>query len=378
MKPFLTAVLLLLASPLQATLPTAPPPTLKATAYILMDANTTTVLTEHNADAPYEPASLTKIMTVYLVFQALRDGFVTEQDLIPISTKARRAPGSRMFLEVGSQVPLIDVLRGVIVQSGNDASIALAEHLAGSEEAFVDMMNAQAEQLGLKQTHFTDASGLGGSDHYMSARDVALLSAAMVREFPELYALFREREYTWNNITQPNRNRLLWMDDSVDGIKTGFTEAAQYCLAASAQRADLDNMRLVSVVLGTKSTGARLRETRALLNWGFRFYRTQTVHAANTPLTEVPVWFSDDQTTAIGVARDLTLTLPVNQHRKLKTTYHLDEELRAPLTQGQEVGWIALRHDGRILAKAPALALDNVPEAGFFSRLVDHFYLWLN
>lgn len=377
MRRLLPTALLLAAAPAAAALaPT--PPQLQAAAYILMDARTGAVLAESHADEPFEPASLTKIMSTYLVFQALRDGLIQEQEPVAVSLKARQAPGSRMFLEAHSKVPVIDVLRGIIVQSGNDASIALAEHLAGSEEAFAEMMNAEAKRLQLEHSHFIDSSGLGGPDHYMSARDVATLSAAMINEFPEHYAMFRERDYAWNGITQPNRNRLLWLDETVDGIKTGFTEAAQYCLAASAQRPELDGMRLVSVVLGAASSRARIAESRTLLNWGFRYYRTRPVHPAQTPLTSAPVWFSGDQRALVGIADELAMTLPNGVHERLETTFHLDAELRAPLAKGQEVGWLAVRHEGRILHKLPTVVLHDVPEGSFFSRLADHARLWLN
>lgn len=360
---------LLLAGPAWAELPTPPAPSLDAPSYILMDTQTGEVLAEANADQPVEPASLTKIMTTYLAFRALGDGLIGEQDLVTISRKARRAIGSRMFVEVNSQVPVIDLLRGIIVQSGNDASIALAEHIAGNEESFADMMNAEAERLGMNKSRFIDSSGLGGPDHYMSARDTAILSAAMINEFPELYAMFREQEYTWNGIKQPNRNRLLKLDPTVDGIKTGFTEAAQYCLAASAVRPDLDNMRLVSVVLGAKNGRARVRDSRALLNWGFRFFRTRKIHAGMNPLTEIPVWFAETERVPVGLAEDLVMTLPVAAYEGLETTYHLEPEVEAPLAKGQLVGRITVRHKNRILAQMPAVVLTDVPQVDFFTRL---------
>ena len=360
---------LLLTGPAWAELPTPPAPSLDAPSYILMDTQTGEVLAEANADQPVEPASLTKIMTTYLAFRALGDGLIGEQDLVTISRKARRAIGSRMFVEVNSQVPVIDLLRGIIVQSGNDASIALAEHIAGNEESFADMMNAEAERLGMNKSRFIDSSGLGGPDHYMSARDTAILSAAMINEFPELYAMFREQEYTWNGIKQPNRNRLLKLDPTVDGIKTGFTEAAQYCLAASAVRPDLDDMRLVSVVLGAKSGRARVRDSRALLNWGFRFFRTRKIHTGMNPLTEIPVWFAETEQVPVGLAEDLVMTLPVAAYEGLETTYHLEPEVEAPLTKGQPVGRITVRHKNRILAQMPAVVLTDVPQVDFFTRL---------
>ncbi len=363
---------LLLASPAWAELPTPPPPELSAPSYILMDTQTGEVLAEANADEAVEPASLTKIMTTYLAFRSLGDGLIAEQDLVTISRKARKAIGSRMFVEVNSQVPVIDLLRGIIVQSGNDASIALAEHIAGSEEAFAGMMNAEAERLGMSKSHFIDSSGLGGPDHYMSARDIAILSTAMINEFPDHYAMFREQEYTWNGITQPNRNRLLKLDPTADGIKTGFTDAAQYCLAASAMRPELDNMRLVSVVLGAKNGRARIRDSRALLNWGFRFFRTQKIHAGMTPLAEIPVWFAEVEQVPVGLAEDLVMTLPVAAYKELETTYHLEPEVEAPLAKGQAVGRITVRHGNRILAQAPAVVLADVPQVGFFTRLWHH------
>ena len=364
----LIALALFMAMPAWAV-PTPPPPTLAAPAYILMDATTGIVLAEAEADQPVEPASLTKIMTTYLAFRALEDGLVGAQDRVTISRKARQATGSRMFVEVNSQVPVIDLLRGIIVQSGNDASIALAEHIAGSEEAFVSMMNAEAQRLGMEHSHFTDVSGLGGPDHTMSARDIAVISAATINEFPDLYAMYREQEYSWNDISQPNRNRLLKLDPTVDGIKTGYTKAAQYCLAASAMRPELDNMRLVSVVLGAENDAGRIRDSRALLNWGFRFYRTRQIHAGLEPLQDVPVWYAETEQIPVGIAEDLTLTLPATVYKDLMTVYHLEPELEAPLVQGQVVGRITVRHDNRILAQRPAVVLADVPEVGFFSKL---------
>ena len=364
----LVFLLLLLGGPVLAA-PPSPPPELSSPSYILMDVQTGEVLTEANADEAAEPASLTKIMTVYLAFRALKSGLIGEKDLVTISRKARKAPGSRMFVEANSQVPVMDLLRGVIVQSGNDASIALAEHIAGNEESFVNMMNAETGRLGMSKSHFTDSSGLGGPDHYMSARDTAILSSAMINEYPDLYTMFREQEYTWNGITQPNRNRLLKMDPTADGIKTGFTEAARYCLAASAMRPELDNMRLVSVVLGAKNGQTRVRETRALLNWGFRFFRTRKIHASMAPLANIPVWFAEMEQVPVGLAEDMVMTLPTAAYSKLETSYHLEPELEAPLAKGQPVGRITLRHENRILAQAPAIVLVDVPQVGFFSRL---------
>ena len=358
-----------------ANLPIPQPPSLSSQAYILLDAQTGTVLAQSGADERYEPASLTKIMTTYLVFQALRDGVIGEQDLVPISLRARQAVGSRMFVEVNSEVPLMELLRGVIVQSGNDASIALAEHIAGTEEAFSSMMNQEANRLGLTQSHFTDSSGLGGKDHYMSARDIAELSRVLIREYPEYYRMFKELDYTWNNIKQPNRNRLLWLDDAVDGIKTGYTSTAKYCLAASAYREDLGGMRLISVVLGAEDRPTRVRDTRALLKWGFRFFRTEVTHAGMDPRTKAQVWYSDERVVPIGIAQDHVMTFPLNIREELKDTWVLHTELHAPVQQGQEVGILEISHQGNILATIPAIALQDIEEGSFFTLLKDYFAL---
>ena len=360
---------LLLTGPALAELPIPPAPSVNSPSYILLDATTGDILSGVNVDKPVEPASLTKIMTTYLAFQALGEGLIKEQDLVTISRKARMAVGSRMFVELDSQVPVIDLLRGIIVQSGNDASIALAEHIAGSETAFARMMNLEAERLGMSHSSFVDSSGLGGPDHYMSARDIAILSAAMINEFPGYYAMFREMDYSWNDISQPNRNRLLKLDPTVDGIKTGYTEAAKYCLAASAMRPDLDNMRLVSVVLGAKNEQARVADTRSLLNWGFRFFRTRKVHAGMDALTQIPVWFAETEQVPVGLLEDLVMTLPVAAYDQLETTYHLEEHVEAPLRKGQPVGRITVRYENRILAQIPAVVLNDVPQVGFFTRL---------
>ena len=245
----------------------------------------------------------------------------------------------------------------------------MAEHIAGSEEGFADMMNHEAQRLGLANSRFVDASGLGGPEHYMSARDIAILSAAMIREFPESYAMFKEQTYSWNGIAQPNRNRLLKIDPTVDGLKTGYTDAAQYCLAASAIRPELDNMRLVSVVLGAESTAARVRDSRTLLNWGFRFFRTRELHAGMTPLAEAPVRFAETEWAPVGIAKDIVMTLPTSRVDELHTTWHLEPELEAPLAKGQTVGRVTVRHNNRILVQAQAIVLADIPQVGFFARL---------
>ncbi len=372
---FSLLLLLLLHGAAIANLPIPNAPPLQSKAYILMDAQTGAVLAQSRPDERYEPASLTKIMTIYLALQALREGLIREDELVTISRRARRAIGSRMFVEVNSKVPVIELLRGVIVQSGNDSSIALAEHIAGTEEAFVAMMNQTAQAMGLEQTYFTDTTGLGGKQHYMSARDIAELSRVLIRDYPNYYRMFKEREYTWNKITQPNRNRLLWLDDTVDGIKTGYTQNAQYCLAASAYRADLGDMRLISVVLGARSPSLRVRDTRALLKWGFRFFRTEVTHTAMEPRTKVLVWYSDERSVPVGIAQDHLMTFPLNARDRLKDTWHLHKDLEAPIRKGQKIGKLEISLDGEVLATLPAIALQDIPKGSLFTRLKDFLVL---
>ncbi len=348
------------------------PPRLAAKAWLLTDYHSGRVLAEHNADERVEPASLTKMMTAYVVLSEIEKGTIGENDAVLVSEKAWRMQGSKMFIEVGKRVPVHELLKGLVIQSGNDASVALAEHVAGSEDAFVDLMSLYAKRLGLTHTHFANATGWPDPDHYTTARDLALLAAALIRDFPEHYELYREKEYTWNNIRQFNRNRLLWMDDRVDGVKTGHTESAGYCLVASAAQGD---MRLISVVLGTASDNARASASRKLLNYGFRFYETFLLHKADEPLTEMRIWKGEQEMLPLGLAEDLYITIPRGQRKKVKASMTVEQQLVAPARKGQPYGEVTIRLGDEVLAEKPLVALQDVPEGSLWRKLVDSVLL---
>ncbi|MGZ8191099.1 MAG: D-alanyl-D-alanine carboxypeptidase family protein, partial [Methylococcaceae bacterium] len=311
------------------------PPAIAASAYILQDFHTGKVLAENNADARLAPASLTKIMTVYVVFRELSSGHLHLDDLATISKKAWGTSGSRMFIEVNDRVKIEDLLKGVIIQSGNDASVALAEHVAGSETTFADMMNQHAARLGMANTHFLNSDGLPIQDHYTSARDLAILTTALIKEFPDYYKWFSQKEFTYNKITQQNRNLLLGRDDSVDGVKTGFTDDAGYCLVTSALRED---MRLISVVMGAKSANARANENQTLLNYGFRFFESHRLYEGKKPLSEAKVWKGESQTLPVGLAEDLHVTIPRRLYKDLKAVITVDKNITAPIKEGTKLG----------------------------------------
>ena len=379
-QPFVTwfrgsllLLLLLLSTALQAEpQPIPSPPTVAASAYVLEDFHSGRVIAEQNADERVEPASLTKMMTAYVVSLELRNGRLQMDTPVRISEKAWRSEGSRMFVEVNTQVKVEDLLRGVIVQSGNDACIALAEHIAGTEAAFAEMMNNEAKRLGMTGTHFMNSTGLPDPEHYTTARDLATLSRALIRDFPEHYEWYSERDFTYNNITQHNRNTLLWWDKTVDGIKTGHTSTAGYCLAASAER---EGMRLVSVVLGTESEKARARESQALLNYGFRFFETHRLYEAGKALAEHRVWMGDRSTLPVGLLEDLYVTIPRGQYDKLQASLTIDNYVEAPLAKGDKLGQVSVSHDGAVVANAPLVALEDLPEGGLFSRMLDWIML---
>ncbi len=341
-------------------------PDLDASAYILLDAESGTVLVEHNADERLPPASLTKLMTSYIAVHELELGNVSENTLVPISEKAWRKGGSKMFVRVGTEVPLIDLLRGIIVQSGNDASVAVAEYFAGSEDAYAGWMNQFAERFGMSNSHFMNATGWPADNHYTTARDLATLSLRIIKDHPHYYSLYAEKYYEYNDIRQPNRNKLLWRDPSVDGLKTGHTEAAGYCLAASAVR---DNTRLVAVVMGTRSEEARARETQKLLAYGFRYYETRKVYDGGEVLQTNPVWLGAADSVEVGVDDQLYLTLPRGMKGELEVSMTTDEFIEAPVSRGQVVGTLTLSMDGEVQAERPLIALNDVEEAGFFGRL---------
>ena len=378
LRPLLALGAALLLGAAHAAVPVATP-SLSASAYLLMDARTGAVLAERNADDPYEPASLTKIMTTYLAFRMIDEGLIRRDETVLISKRARAAEGSRMFVEAGDRVPVVDLLRGIIVQSGNDASVALAEHIGGSEEGFVQMMNTEAQRLGMRHSHFTDSSGIGGPEHYMSARDIARVSQAMILEYPDDYRMFLERAFKWNNIEQRNRNRLLWRDAAVDGIKTGYTEAARYCLAASALRPDLDDMRLIAVVLGAESDEKRNGETHTLLRWGFRFFRTEPVLDAGAAITEARAWFAEEERrrVPVGVDETLWLSLPLGAHKKLTTEFEPAGPIEAPIARGQTLGTLRVRDAEEILGERDAVALSDVPLGGWLTRIHHQLLQWM-
>jgi D-alanyl-D-alanine carboxypeptidase (penicillin-binding protein 5/6) len=362
------------AASAQGVVPAAvPPPPIAAKAYVLVDALSGQTLIAQSADEPREPASLTKLMTAYVVFKALNDKEVTGSQMVNVSQKAWRAEGSRMFIEPKKAVSVDELLRGEIVQSGNDAAIALAEAVAGSEEAFVERMNREATRLGMKNTRFANATGLPSPQHVSTANDLARVAAAIVRDYPQYYPLYSLKEYRYNNITQPNRNRLLWTDPFVDGMKTGFTDAAGYCLVASARRGP---RRLISVVLGAGSDAARAIESQKLLNYGFQFYDTIQLYQTGQPVSTLKVWKGATDSVPAGFVADQYVTLPKGQAGKLRLTMEAIEPLIAPVSQGQRVGLVKVTLEDKAVGEYPLMALANVGPAGFFGRLWGTVRLW--
>lgn len=353
--------------------PVPPPPQLEATAWVLVDQASGQVLAGHRANEPIEPASITKLMTAYAVFHAMRDGKLKLDTAVPVSERAWRSEGSRTFLDLGSQVPVEVLIQGMIVQSGNDATIALAEAVAGTEDTFAALMNQYAERLGMAQSHFQNATGLPGDNHKMSAADMATLARAIIREFPEYYRWYSQREFTWNDIRQPNRNGLLERDPSVDGVKTGMTEAAGYCLVSSAKR---DGMRLVAVVAGTDSMKAREDASLALLNYGFSFYETSVLRKAGEALADQRVYRARGGRAAVGLARDLVVTLPRGQAARAEFDLELAPRVFAPLSKSDRVGVLRARIDGKVVAEAPIQPLADVPRGNIFRRIWDTILSW--
>jgi D-alanyl-D-alanine carboxypeptidase (penicillin-binding protein 5/6) len=356
---------------------TAPPipnaPDVDARAYILVDYTSGQALAQRNADARMEPASLTKLMTCYVVFHALKAGTLKLDDQVTISEHAWKAEGSRTFVQVGSKVPAEVLIKGMIVQSGNDATIALAERVGGTESAFVQLMNDYARRLGMANTHFDDASGLPSSTHYTTAHDMSLLASALVRDFPQYYPWFSIREFVWDNIKQQNRNGLLERDPSVDGMKTGHTDSAGYCLVTSARRQD---MRLVAVVLASNSIKGREDASAALVNYGFTFYETVNVKQRGTAMLKPRVYKSADEFYAVGPAADINIVVPRGQAGSITTTATTQPRLIAPLSTGTQVGVLQVAVNGKPITSAPLFPLANVPEGGLWSRLSDTVLLW--
>lgn len=350
-----------------------PPPPIAAKAWLLYDFNAAQVITSQTPDERVEPASLTKLMTAYLVFDALKKGAIKLDQTVAVSERAWKAGGSRMFIEPRKPVTVDELLRGMIVQSGNDATIALAELIGGSEENFAMLMNKEGQRLGLKGTSFANSSGWPDPKHYSTARDLVMLAVAVIRDFPEQYGLYANKEYRYNNITQQNRNRLLWIDQTVDGVKTGHTEAAGYCLIASAKRGP---RRLVSVVLGTSSDSLRAQESLKLLNYGFQFYDSVRLYEKGQSISALKVWKGAAQEIKAGVVDELTVIVPKGDATKLKAELVSQQPLVAPVQAGQKVGVVRVSLDGKPLGEYPAVALEAIPVAGFFGRTWDTIQLW--
>ncbi len=360
--------------PATAALPVPAAPQLGARSYILQDFSSGRILVEKNADMRVDPASITKLMTSYVVFSELAQGKLKLDDMATVSEKAWRTEGSRMFIEVGKQVLIEDLIKGMVIQSGNDASVALAEHVAGTEAAFASLMNHYAEQLGLSSSHFVNATGLPDPEHYITARDVATLSAAIIRQFPIYYAWYSEKEFTFNKIRQHNRNALLWRDPAVDGLKTGHTEAAGYCLVASAKQ---KGMRLLAAVMGAESQKAREADVQALLNYGFRFFETHQLYQAGQSLTETKVWKGKLDTVSLGLEDELFVTIVRNRYDDLDARVSINPELSAPISKGQQLGQLQIYLDQQEIASRPLIAMDDIAEAGFFGRSYDGISLWV-
>jgi D-alanyl-D-alanine carboxypeptidase (penicillin-binding protein 5/6) len=369
---FCLTALLMPAVSSGAAKPIPDPPELNATSYFLVDYDSGRVLAEKTPDDPVEPASITKLMTAYLVDKAIAAGDVALDDMVTISEKAWRMKGSKMFVEVGKEVTVEDLLKGLIIQSGNDASVALAEHIAGSESAFAGYMNHQAKLLGMNNTNYVNATGWPDENHYSSARDIAILTRAIIADFPESYRLYKEREYTFNKIRQFNRNRLLWRDDSVDGVKTGHTEAAGYCLVASAERED---MRLISVVLGTASDKTRTQSSQSLLNYGFRYFQTHKLYRADEVLKTARIWYGDQEQVSLGVGKDIYITIPRGRYRDLDASMEIDSEISAPIDRGQSLGQVNIKLDDELILSESIVAMQAVNEGSLIDQALDKIKL---
>ena len=373
MKRLAFALLFLIASLAQAAAPQ--PPSVVGRSWMLGDLSSGQVLAAEKPDERIEPASLTKIMTAYIVYAALREKKISLDQQVNVSERAWRAPGSRMFIQPRRPVTVDELIRGMVVQSGNDACIALAEAVAGSEEVFVQMMNREAARLGMKDTRYMNATGLPDPQHYTTARDLYLVTSALIRDFPGDYGqYYSKKEFRYNNITQPNRNRLLWLDPSVDGVKTGHTEAAGYCLIASSSRG---GRRLLSVLLGSTSEAMRAQESQKLLNWGFQFFDSVKLHKANESVKALEVWKGAADEVKTGFRGDIVITVPKGEAEKLKAELVSQQPLVAPVAQGQRVGTLRVSFEGKPLAEHPLIALEAVGRAGIFGRAWDTLRLWL-
>ena len=356
----------------QSFIPNAP--SLDVKSFILIEPKTKTIIASFNEDAPIEPASMTKVMSSYVVADQIKNNFLDLEDMVLISEKAWQMEGSKMFIQEGKKVSVLDLLKGVIIQSGNDATVALAEYVGGTEEGFVDLMNAYANSLELSNTLFQNSTGLPDGNHFSSAADLAKVSAALIENFPEIYQYYKEKFFSYNDIRQKNRNNLLWKDDSADGIKTGHTSSAGYCLIGSAKRND---MRLIAVVAGSNSDKARFNETQRLLEYGFRFYATQEVIKEKTSLKDITVWGGKSDQISLGVAENIILTLPRPTFKDLKISYEYSNNLKAPIQDGEVLGSLTIKDGDSIVHSAELIALESVDAKGFFGRLWASFILWI-
>nr|WP_297461392.1 D-alanyl-D-alanine carboxypeptidase family protein [uncultured Halomonas sp.] len=350
------------------------PPSLAASSWILMDANSGEILVSHNADESLPPASLTKMMTAYIVEREISQGNISPDDMVPISVNAWQTGGSRMFVREGTEVSVHDLIRGVVIQSGNDASVALAEYIAGGVAPFADLMNQQAQVMGMDNTHFVNATGLPHENHYSSAHDLAILAKHIIQDFPDHYQIYSEKYFTYNDIRQPNRNRLLWRDPSVDGLKTGHTEAAGYCLVASAKQGD---MRLISVVMGTDSDEARAQETQKLLSYGFRFFETFKLYEKGAVLNEPRIWGGATDSLRLGVAEDIYLTVPEGRRDEMTAKLNIQETIKAPVQAGQRLGTLEIKLGEEVIKEQPLIALEAVEQGSFFKRIWDTILLFV-
>ena len=374
MKKIFTLLLFTSCLELYAQSFVAPAPKLDLKAYILIEPQTGTVIAEYNSDLHVEPASMTKIMTGYVVADQIGNDLINLNDSVLISEKAWRMGGSKMFIEAGKRVSVEDLLKGVIIQSGNDASVALAEYSGGTEEGFVDLMNAYAQSLGMNNTSFVNSTGLPAEGHYSSAKDLAYLTSNFINKFPEIYSLYKEKSFEFNSIKQLNRNKLLWRDDSSDGVKTGHTNAAGYCLVGSAKRGD---MRLITVVAGSDSDNNRFMASQRLLEYGFRFFATQKILNANQEYKQINIWGGVEKNLSLGVLEDISITLPRTSFKDLVVNYNYSNNIQAPIEIGQKIGTLEIVNNDEIVLSTDLVALQNIKAKGFFGRLWSKFVLWI-
>ena len=356
----------------QSMVPKAPK--LNLSSYILLEASTNTVIAEFNSDNQIAPASMTKVMSGYVIADQIANGSISLDDKVLISEKAWKTGGSKMFIEAGKRVSVKDLLSGIVIQSGNDATIAMAEYVAGSEEGFVDFMNAYASEMGLTNTLFQNSTGFSDPNHFTSAKDLAKLTQELINKFPDHYATYKEKEFTFSGIRQLNRNKLLWRDDSVDGVKTGHTDSAGFCLISSAQRND---MRLIAVVAGSESENERLTASQRLLEYGFRFYATQKLVSQETKVTTAKVWGGKTNEVALGSTQDIYLTLPRSEFKNIKANYQFTNNLQAPIEIGEKIGSIEFTSNDRVVLSAPLMAIENVEAKGFFGMLWARLVYWI-